>query len=200
MPLNLDVMGYTSPGRNALDSLRRNEQSNASQVLARLGGLSKQDGTLRLLHTTSDIKALKFKSAGGFKALMLNRDRLNTTAQVVTDLLREAGIVHVEPAPLAGCPCRNCTGLDRDDFQVGIGISGRGDPQQPIVRAHERMAAARAGAKSQHALTPALTVFERGRQHHQMIKARVHAAIMARAARIARPRARSALVSSRLAR
>ncbi len=92
MPLNLDVMGYTSPGRNALDSLRRNEQSNAGQVLARLGGLSKQDGTLRLLHTTSDIKALKFKSAGGFKALMLNRDRLNTTAQVVTDLLREAGL------------------------------------------------------------------------------------------------------------
>ena len=92
MPLNLDVMGYASPGRNALASLRRNEQSNAGQVLARLGGLSKQDGTLRLLHTTSDIKALKFKSAGGFKALMLNRDRLNTTAQVVTDLLREAGL------------------------------------------------------------------------------------------------------------
>jgi hypothetical protein len=92
MPVDLSTLGYNAPGRTALGSLKANDQNNARAVLASLSGLSKQDGVLRLLHTTSESKSLKFKSAGSFKAFFSTQDRLDNTARVVADLLSKAGL------------------------------------------------------------------------------------------------------------
>lgn len=91
MGFDLRTAGINAQGRAGLDALKSTTQSEAATVLAGLGALRKQNGSLRLLHTTDDSKTLKFKSAGSFKTFFLNKQKLSNTAQVVTDLLRRAG-------------------------------------------------------------------------------------------------------------
>ena len=91
MGFDLKTAGINARGAAGLEALKTTSQSGAATVLAGLGALRKQNGSLRLLHTTDDSKTLKFKSAGSFKTFFLKKQKLDKTAEVVTDLLRRAG-------------------------------------------------------------------------------------------------------------
>jgi hypothetical protein len=49
-----------------------------------------RDGTLRILHTTKD-KNMTFESAGGFKQMFINKDRLGKAGEAVEHLMTQAG-------------------------------------------------------------------------------------------------------------
>ncbi len=79
--------------RSGLQDLRQAEQDEAHKILIRLGdGLRGRSGVVRLLHTSSANKDMKFKDAGGFKGMFLKGDKLRQSGDVVGDLLHRAGL------------------------------------------------------------------------------------------------------------
>ena len=97
----------------------------------------------------------------------------------VGDAPGERRIVQIEPASLVAAAFGGGAGLDGDDLEIGVGIAGRVDAQQPVVRAHQAMPPTGVGDKPQGALAPALAVFQRGGNNNQMIDGGLHLPIIA---------------------
>jgi hypothetical protein len=82
-------------------------------------------------------------------------------------------IVQAEPAR-----ARRRRGLrvDGDDLEVGVGEGVGGDLRQPVVRAHERVAPARAGRDAEGGLAPGHALLQAGGGHDEVVEVGVHAA------------------------
>jgi hypothetical protein len=78
-------------GLHALKNLQ--EPDKAKDILMALrDGLRNKTGVVRLLHTGSADKEMKFKNAGAFKRAFLSGDKLQRSGQVIHDLLKVAGL------------------------------------------------------------------------------------------------------------
>jgi len=97
---------------------------------------------------------------------------------IAANLIGKGGVIQLKPAPLVSAALRFDAGLDRDDFQIRVRKICRADPDQAVMRTHERMAAARTRYDAQCLLAPAHALFQRGSQNHQMIESSLHAGII----------------------
>lgn len=95
----IELKGYSNQINQAsmlkqgLENLRHADREQAREHLADLRrDLQTKSGVVRLLHTTKTDKDMKFKNAGAFKRMFLSGDKLRRSGDVITDLLRNAGL------------------------------------------------------------------------------------------------------------
>ena len=95
------MSGYSTGVRGGVDAqaqalgvarLKELDEAAATELLqglrAHMGG---RDGVLRILHTRSEDKSVKFKSAGVFKRAFISSDRRSKAGEAVEHLMRKAG-------------------------------------------------------------------------------------------------------------
>lgn len=80
--------------REGLEELRHTSKDKAQGHLAQLrNDLQTKTGVVRLLHTSgNNDKDMKFKNAGAFKSIFLDGHKLQQSAEVIRDLLKNAGL------------------------------------------------------------------------------------------------------------
>ena len=78
-------------------------------------------------------------------------------------------VVEVKPAFCARCTLGNSFPIDSNDLQVGTRKSGGVDGNQPVVGAHQRVFATRAGHHAQRGFAPGHALGQAGGQHHQVV-------------------------------
>lgn len=80
--------------REGLEQLRQTSKDQAQEHLAQLrSDLQTKTGVVRLLHTSGGTdKDMKFKNAGAFKSMFLDGNKLHQSAEVIRDLLKNAGL------------------------------------------------------------------------------------------------------------
>ena len=94
MPTITGIPGGTQPGaqRTGLQKLKELDAASSWNLLTRLGNdISNKSGVVRLLHTSNADKEMKFRTAGAFKQAFLDGGKLQTSGQVIRDLLANAG-------------------------------------------------------------------------------------------------------------
>jgi serine/threonine protein kinase len=87
--------GASQVGIAGLRDAIKNDQTKvkANEILASLrNDLRTKTGVLRLLHTSDADKAMKFQNSGGFKQIFLSGAKLQRSGEVVSDLLKAAGL------------------------------------------------------------------------------------------------------------
>jgi hypothetical protein len=89
------IKGGVNPASNqtGVDTLKGLDRARADQMLTSLrDDLQEKTGVVRLLHTSSADRDLKFKNAGAFKQMFLAGDKLKRSGEVIEQLLRSAGL------------------------------------------------------------------------------------------------------------
>lgn len=89
------IKGGVNPLTNqtGVDTLKTLDRARADQMLTSLrNDLQEKTGVVRLLHTSSADKELKFKNAGAFKRMFLTGEKLKRSGEVIEQLLRSAGL------------------------------------------------------------------------------------------------------------
>lgn len=90
-----NALGASQVGIAGLQDAIKNDQSKvkANEILASLrNDLRTKTGVLRLLHTSDADKDMKFQNSGGFKQIFLSGAKLQRSGEVVSDLLKAAGL------------------------------------------------------------------------------------------------------------
>jgi serine/threonine protein kinase len=78
---------------SGLQTLRGAGEQKAQGILLMLrDDLHSKSGVVRLMHTSKANKEMKFQNAGAFKNLFLKGDKMQRSGEVLTDLLRSAGL------------------------------------------------------------------------------------------------------------
>ncbi|MBU6191434.1 MAG: hypothetical protein KGR68_19105, partial [Betaproteobacteria bacterium] len=95
------MSGFSTGVRGGVDAhaqalgvarLQALERQQAGDLLNGLRAhLGDRDGVLRILHTSSDTKEVKFKSAGSFKRVFISPERLGKAGEAIEHLMRQAG-------------------------------------------------------------------------------------------------------------
>ena len=101
-------------------------------------------------------------------------DAVNQLRPVLRDARAQGRVIHVKPAPGPRRSCMGCSWVDSNDLEVGARKFGRRQAEDAVVRAHQRVLAARPGRDAQLRLAPRHAFIEAGRHHHQVIDGRVH--------------------------
>lgn len=95
MSLQLNQVALTA-GTNRQERLQAFGQLNQAEahgILKELhADLQGKPGVLRLLHTSSAAKDMKFQRAGDFKMLFLDKGKIERAGQALTELLKRAGL------------------------------------------------------------------------------------------------------------
>jgi serine/threonine protein kinase len=78
---------------SGLQTLKGAGEQKAQDILLTLrGDLHSKSGVVRLMHTSKANKEMKFQNAGAFKNLFLKGDKMQRSGEVLTDLLKSAGL------------------------------------------------------------------------------------------------------------
>jgi len=95
------MSGYSTGVRGGVDAqaqalgvarLKELDQAGATELLQGLRAhMGDRDGVLRVLHTRSEDKSVKFKSAGVFKRAFISSERLGKAGEAIEHLMRKAG-------------------------------------------------------------------------------------------------------------
>ena len=95
------MSGYSTGVRGGVDAqaqalgvarLQELDEKGATDLLQGLRAhMGDRDGVLRILHTRSEDKDVKFKSAGVFKRAFISSERLGKAGEAIEHLMRKAG-------------------------------------------------------------------------------------------------------------